>query len=76
MSRLDVRWGLTVAGIAGLALTTALAPAHAAQTQATPVPVDCGSPVMSWGGGIADDVVGESAIASGPTQREGCGRVR
>jgi hypothetical protein len=46
------------AGIAGLTLAMAIAfgPASVAQTPASPVPADCGTPVSSWGGGIADDV--------------------
>lgn len=72
MSRLGVRWGLAVVGIAGFGLT--FAPAHASQMQATPVPADCGTPVMSWGGGIADDVVvdllGVEGTSGGPATPE------
>jgi hypothetical protein len=56
MSRSGARWGLVLAGVAGLSLAIAFAPAGGAQTQATPVPVDCGVPISAWGGGIADDV--------------------
>ncbi|HKG25038.1 MAG TPA: hypothetical protein VKB09_05275 [Thermomicrobiales bacterium] len=56
MSRLGARLGVVLAGIAGLSLAIAFAGANAAQTPASPVPADCGTPVSSWGGGIADDV--------------------
>jgi hypothetical protein len=56
MSRSGTRWGKAVAGLAGLIVLIAIAPAGAARLQASPVPADCGTPVSSWGGGIADDV--------------------
>ena len=56
MSRSGARWGLVLAGVAGLGLALAFAPAGGARTQATPVPADCGVPIVAWGGGIADDV--------------------
>jgi hypothetical protein len=57
MSRSGARWGVALAGIAGLGLAIAFAPANAGQTPASPAPTNCGIPVSSWGGGIADDVV-------------------
>jgi hypothetical protein len=56
MSRSGARWGLMLAGVAGLGLAIALTPMSGAQTQATPAPVDCGVPITAWGGAIADDV--------------------
>ena len=56
MGRSGARWVLVLAGIAGLGLVIAFAPPGGAQSPATPTPADCGVPITSWGGGIADDV--------------------
>jgi hypothetical protein len=56
MSRLGARWSLVLAGVAGLGLAIAFAPVSGAQTEATPSAMECGAPVTSWGGGIADEV--------------------
>jgi hypothetical protein len=56
MRRSGARWGLVLAGVAGLGLAIAFSPVGGARLQATPSAEECGGPVTAWGGGIADDV--------------------